>query len=27
VLFEDLDIEEALYFLMKYPFSVDVDFV
>jgi len=27
VLFEDLEIEEALQFLMKYPFSVDVDFV
>jgi glycerol-3-phosphate dehydrogenase (NAD(P)+) len=27
VLFEDLSIEEALQFLMKYPFSVDVDFV
>ena len=27
VLFEDLPIEEALLFLMKYPFSVDVDFV
>lgn len=27
VLFEDLAIEEALQFLMKYPFSVDVDFV
>ncbi|GMQ31261.1 NAD(P)H-dependent glycerol-3-phosphate dehydrogenase [Algoriphagus confluentis] len=27
VLFEDLQIEEALQFLMKYPFSVDVDFV
>jgi glycerol-3-phosphate dehydrogenase (NAD(P)+) len=27
VLFEDLPIEEALQFLMKYPFSVDVDFV
>ena len=27
VLFEDLSIAEALQFLMKYPFSVDVDFV
>lgn len=27
VLFEDLAIEDALQFLMKYPFSVDVDFV
>ncbi|MFN3999584.1 NAD(P)H-dependent glycerol-3-phosphate dehydrogenase [Algoriphagus sp.] len=27
VLFEDLSIEDALQFLMKYPFSVDVDFV
>ncbi|MCE7054095.1 NAD(P)-dependent glycerol-3-phosphate dehydrogenase [Algoriphagus sp. AGSA1] len=27
VLFEDLEIEEALQFLMKYPFSVDVNFV
>ena len=27
VLFEDLEIEEALQFLMKYPFNVDVDFV
>ena len=27
VLFEDLPIEEALQFLMKYPFSVDIDFV
>jgi glycerol-3-phosphate dehydrogenase (NAD(P)+) len=27
VLFEDLQIEEALQFLMKYPFNVDVDFV
>lgn len=27
VLFEDLPIAEALQFLMKYPFSVDVDFV
>lgn len=27
VLFEDLSISEALQFLMKYPFSVDVDFV
>jgi len=27
VLFEDLDIEDALQFLMKYPFNVDVDFV
>lgn len=27
VLFGDLQIEEALQFLMKYPFSVDVDFV
>lgn len=27
VLFEDLPIAEALHFLMKYPFSVDVDFV
>jgi len=27
VLFEDLEIEDALQFLMKYPFSVDVDFV
>ncbi len=27
VLFEDLPIDEALAFLMKYPFSVDVDFV
>jgi glycerol-3-phosphate dehydrogenase (NAD(P)+) len=27
VLFEDLVIEDALQFLMKYPFSVDVDFV
>ncbi|AMQ54934.1 glycerol 3-phosphate dehydrogenase [Algoriphagus sanaruensis] len=27
VLFEDLSIEESLQFLMKYPFSVDVDFV
>ncbi|PRY86712.1 NAD(P)H-dependent glycerol-3-phosphate dehydrogenase [Mongoliibacter ruber] len=27
VLFEDLKIEEALQYLMKYPFSVDVDFI
>ncbi|MCH6201515.1 NAD(P)H-dependent glycerol-3-phosphate dehydrogenase [Aquiflexum sp. LQ15W] len=27
VLFEDLKIEEALQYLMKYPFSVDVDFL
>lgn len=27
VLFEDLPISDALQFLMKYPFSVDVDFV
>lgn len=27
VLFGDLEIEEALQFLMKYPFNVDVDFV
>lgn len=27
VLFEDLEIEEALQFLMKYPFNVDVDFL
>ncbi|SDC58329.1 glycerol-3-phosphate dehydrogenase (NAD(P)+) [Algoriphagus faecimaris] len=27
VLFEDLEIEEALQFLMKYPFNVDVNFV
>jgi glycerol-3-phosphate dehydrogenase (NAD(P)+) len=27
VLFEDLEIGEALQFLMKYPFNVDVDFV
>lgn len=27
VLFEDLPIADALQFLMKYPFSVDVDFV
>lgn len=27
VLFEDLEIEDALQFLMKYPFNVDVDFV
>ncbi|MCS5490523.1 NAD(P)H-dependent glycerol-3-phosphate dehydrogenase [Algoriphagus limi] len=27
VLFEELEIEEALQFLMKYPFNVDVDFV
>ncbi|WP_026955342.1 NAD(P)H-dependent glycerol-3-phosphate dehydrogenase [Algoriphagus vanfongensis] len=27
VLFEDFEIEEALQFLMKFPFSVDVDFV
>jgi glycerol-3-phosphate dehydrogenase (NAD(P)+) len=27
VLFEDLSIEEALQLLMKFPFSVDVDFV
>ena len=27
VVFEDLAIEDALQFLMKYPFSVDVDFV
>jgi glycerol-3-phosphate dehydrogenase (NAD(P)+) len=27
VLFEDLEIEEALQFLMKYPFNVDIDFV
>lgn len=27
VLFEDLEIKEALQFLMKYPFNVDVDFV
>jgi glycerol-3-phosphate dehydrogenase (NAD(P)+) len=27
VLFEDLKIEEALQYLMKYPFNVDVDFL
>lgn len=27
VLFEDLKIEEALQYLMKYPFSVDIDFL
>lgn len=27
VLFEDFDIKEALQFLMKYPFNVDIDFV
>lgn len=27
VLFEDLEIEDALQFWMKYPFNVDVDFV
>jgi glycerol-3-phosphate dehydrogenase (NAD(P)+) len=27
VLFEELPIADALQFLMKYPFSVDVDFV
>ena len=27
VLFEDLKIEDALQYLMKYPFSVDVDFL
>jgi len=27
VLFEDLEIEEAVQFLMKYPFNVDVDFL
>jgi glycerol-3-phosphate dehydrogenase (NAD(P)+) len=27
VLFEDLKIEESLQYLMKYPFSVDVDFL
>ncbi|MBN3580843.1 NAD(P)-dependent glycerol-3-phosphate dehydrogenase [Algoriphagus aestuarii] len=27
VLFEEFDIKEALQFLMKYPFNVDIDFV
>ncbi len=27
VLFEDMHIDEALQFLMKYPFNVDIDFV
>jgi len=27
VLFEDLTVEEALQYLMKYPFNVDVDFI
>ena len=27
VLFEGLTVEEALTFLMKYPFNVDVDFL